>query len=275
MIMSTKDPALEVERSISRDQRQVLLESWAERAFGRAESTSIPQRGLRLLEEAIEAFQAAGGDEAVAHKLVSFVFARPPGAIGQELGGVAVTTLLLAAAAGLSADEEECREVHRVLSKPLREFTERNAAKNAAGFKIEAPAVRPAETSISSATTKLFGPGFSGRVALAEHLKDEDPATALLAYMRTAVDAFLADSGGPENAIEGWQVFERWVTAHCEKQGRELDPAQPAELVLRRILACSRECLHQDDRSRPVTDLRVVEAWIDEVLAGAEGKTNA
>jgi hypothetical protein len=47
-----------------------------------------------------------------------------------------VTVLLLAAAAGVSADEEEAREIHRVLSKPLREFSERNANKNAAGFKI-------------------------------------------------------------------------------------------------------------------------------------------
>jgi NTP pyrophosphatase (non-canonical NTP hydrolase) len=137
MTTSTKDPALDIERRIPRDQRQDMLASWAELAFGRDESTSIPQRGLRLLEEAIEAFQATGGDEAIAHKLVAFVFARPPGTIGQELGGVAVTTLLLAKAAGLSADEEECREIHRVLSKPLREFTERNANKNAAGFKIE------------------------------------------------------------------------------------------------------------------------------------------
>ena len=122
--------------SAPRDQRQAMTSDWARAAFGDAEATGIPQRGLRLLEEAIEAFQACGGDEAMAHKLVSFVFARPPGAVGQELGGVAVTALLLAEAAGLLADEEECREIHRVLSKPLREFSERNAAKNAAGFKI-------------------------------------------------------------------------------------------------------------------------------------------
>ena len=136
MTSVVKDPGLDVERNLPRDQRQERVASWAEQAFGRDQATSIPQRGLRLLEEAIEAFQACGGDEEMAHKLVAFVFAHPPGTIGQELGGVAVTTLALAAAAGLSADEEECREIHRVLSKPLREFTERNANKNAAGFKI-------------------------------------------------------------------------------------------------------------------------------------------
>ena len=130
-------------RAVPRDQRQVMIAAWACAAFGEAEATSVPQRGLRLLEEAIEAFQASGGDEAIAHKLVAFVFARPPGTVGQELGGVAVTALLLAEAAGLSADEEECREIHRVLSKPLREFTDRNANKNAAGFKIATPPRNP------------------------------------------------------------------------------------------------------------------------------------
>jgi NTP pyrophosphatase (non-canonical NTP hydrolase) len=134
MKMNGEEHAFDVERNLPRDRRQEMIANWAEMAFGREQTTSIPQRGLRLLEEAIEAFQAAGGDEGIAHKLVEFVFARPVGTVGQELGGVAVTVHLLAAAAGLSADEEECREMHRVLSKPLREFTDRNASKNAAGF---------------------------------------------------------------------------------------------------------------------------------------------
>jgi NTP pyrophosphatase (non-canonical NTP hydrolase) len=122
--------------AMPRDQRQAMIASWAEMAFGREEATGIPQRGLRLLEEAIEVFQACGGDEAKAHKLVSFVFGRDKGQIGQELGGVAVCVLALAAAAGLSADQEEAREINRVLGKPISEFTARNAAKNAAGFKM-------------------------------------------------------------------------------------------------------------------------------------------
>jgi NTP pyrophosphatase (non-canonical NTP hydrolase) len=136
MMDEVNDPARVAYRNLPRDLRQDMTAVWAKAAFGEAETTSVPQRGLRLLEEAIEAFQACGGDEAMAHKLVAFVFARPPGTVGQELGGVAVTVLLLAAAAGLSADEEECREVQRVLSKPVRDFTDRNANKNAAGFKI-------------------------------------------------------------------------------------------------------------------------------------------
>lgn len=108
---------------------------WARVAFGASEVDNLPQRALRLLEEAVELFQACGGDPAMAHKLVDFVFERPAGLVGQELGGVAVCTLVLAEVAGCSADGEEVRECERVLAKPVEHFTERNAAKNAAGFK--------------------------------------------------------------------------------------------------------------------------------------------
>lgn len=117
-----------------RQERQDKIFTWARAAFGEAQATSIPQRGLRLLEEALELFQACVGDAKKAHELVDYVFARPPGHIGQEIGGVSVTVLALAAAAGLSADTEERREVDRCLSRPVEWFTARNAAKNAAGF---------------------------------------------------------------------------------------------------------------------------------------------
>lgn len=130
--LACKVSELERERS----DRQAAIFAWAKEAFSVAEAMSIPQRGLRLLEEAVEAFQACGGERDTADRMVDYVFGRPPGEIGQELGGVGVTVLALAAAAGLSADDEEQREVTRVLSKPIEEFTRRNAAKNAAGFLV-------------------------------------------------------------------------------------------------------------------------------------------
>jgi NTP pyrophosphatase (non-canonical NTP hydrolase) len=120
----------------ARDDRQLAVHDWCIAAFGKDHAASLPQRGVRLLEEAIELYQAAGCDEAMAHKLVSFVFARPPGTIAQELGGVGLTVLALAAAAGISADGEEKREFDRVSAKPLSHFHARNAAKNAAGFDV-------------------------------------------------------------------------------------------------------------------------------------------
>lgn len=138
MILKANGTAAHVD-DLDRDERQERVAQWATLAFGEVEANSLPQRGLRLLEEAIEAFQACGGHEAVAQKLVTYVFARPCGEIGQELGGVAVTVLALAAAARISADNEECREIDRVLNKPLEELRGRNAAKNAAGFRAVEP----------------------------------------------------------------------------------------------------------------------------------------
>lgn len=125
----------------ARGHRQRKVHEWARRAFGDEQATSVEQLGIRLLEEAVEAYQAADGDRSMAHKLVDFVFDRPKGELAQELGGVGVTLLALAAAGGLSADDEEVREVARVLSKPESYYAARNQKKNDAGF--VAPRVKP------------------------------------------------------------------------------------------------------------------------------------
>lgn len=125
---------MEIDESADRNARQKIVSEWCRAAFGDKQAMNLPQRGVRLLEEAIEAYQAAGGYATMAHLLVDYVFERPKGQLHQELGGVAVTLLALAEAAGLSADAEEVREIQRVLAKPLTEFKARNATKNAAGF---------------------------------------------------------------------------------------------------------------------------------------------
>ncbi len=120
---------------LDRDRRQATVASWCRRAFGIEEGISLPQRGLRLLEEAAETAQTTGVDLAMAHKLLDYIWSRPKGDLAQELGGVGVTTLALAEAAGLSADECENEEAHRVLAKPAAVFAERNKIKNEAGFR--------------------------------------------------------------------------------------------------------------------------------------------
>jgi hypothetical protein len=140
--------------STARDDRQAQIFAWPQAAFTVEQATSLPQRGLRLLEESIEAFQAVGGDPAQAHKLVDYVFSRPVGVLHQGLGGVNSGLLALSAAAGLSAEAEEQREVTRVLAKPIEEFTRRNEAKNAAGFLAQEP--RPTCANMSP-------PWFAGR----------------------------------------------------------------------------------------------------------------
>ena len=122
----------------TRDHRQTQVADWCVAAFGRDQAVSIAQRGIRLVEEAIEAAQASGCGREMVHKLVDYVYSRPIGELHQELGGVGVGALALAAAAGLCADECEATEVARIISKPLEHFAARNEAKNAAGFLVPA-----------------------------------------------------------------------------------------------------------------------------------------
>lgn len=120
--------------SVVRNMRQEAVGCWAQEAFGKEEATSLYQRGLRLLEEAIETGQACEVSPEHVHKLVDYVYSRPVGVLAQELGGVGTTVLALAEAAGLSADRCEEQEVTRILDKPISHFQQRNKVKNDAGF---------------------------------------------------------------------------------------------------------------------------------------------
>lgn len=119
----------------NRDRRQHQVGGWATAAFGVVEATDLKQRAVRLAEEAIELAQAVGVDSAMLTKLVGFVYDRPIGEPKQEVAGISICLLAMANALGISADEVERDELDRVLSKPPEYWAERNAKKNAAGFK--------------------------------------------------------------------------------------------------------------------------------------------
>lgn len=104
--------------------------------------------------------------------------------------------------------------------------------------------------------------GFWSRARLAKDLKDTDPAEALLVWIRSAVDTFEVDSGGPRNAVEGWRVFASWIEAHRERH--TVDPTCSAEQLLQRIADAAAAALARDNHERPISDLRVVEPWIDD-----------
>jgi hypothetical protein len=123
-------------KPLSRSTRQRSVHEWCVAAFGDNHAHSIEQRGIRLVEEAIETGQACNCDKDMVHRLVDYVYARPAGAMFQEIGGVGVTLLALSEAAMIDADQAEAAEFNRVLSKPLEHFAARNDAKNAAGFNV-------------------------------------------------------------------------------------------------------------------------------------------
>lgn len=117
-----------------RFERQQEVVKWAINAFGHEEATSIKQRGLRYAEESIEVAQAAGIEREKLHELVDYIYNKDIGDLRSEIGGAGIVLLALADAAGVSADEEEERELNRILSKPVEYWRKRNAVKNEAGF---------------------------------------------------------------------------------------------------------------------------------------------
>lgn len=139
----TITPAREVRTAYNRDARQADVHAWCARAFGVEHATNLEQRAVRFLEEALELFQAAGGSEAMAMRLMFRVFRNPSGELAQELGGAGVTLLALASAARLSADAEERRETERVLAIPDEVWAQRHAAKRAEGLDVVEGEVRP------------------------------------------------------------------------------------------------------------------------------------
>jgi hypothetical protein len=123
-----------VPRFEAHPERQSVATEWAIAAFTYKEATDLKQRALRLLEEAYEGYQACDGDPVMARKLLDEIDRRPVGTIFQELGGIGVTAMVLAQAAGVDFDNAVATELERVLSKPIEHFTKRNAKKNAKGF---------------------------------------------------------------------------------------------------------------------------------------------
>jgi hypothetical protein len=117
-----------------RDLRQQKVVDWGIDAFGKDHMTSVEQRGLRMVEEAIEAAQAAGCDPAALHHLILYVYSKPVGDLRQEVGGTQVCLMALANAAGFSADQAEQQEIERVISQPAEHWAARNRVKNEAGF---------------------------------------------------------------------------------------------------------------------------------------------
>jgi hypothetical protein len=130
---------------LDRDARQSVCAVWCAGAFGAECATSLPERGTRVLEEALELFQAAGCARDLADRVADRVFSRPAGDVAEELGQVGVTVLAAAAAAaaGLSADEVERVALARAMETPLAELRERHARKHEAGIAPAPPRVEP------------------------------------------------------------------------------------------------------------------------------------
>lgn len=105
------------------------VDDWMDACFGEPIKSDSLERADRLTEEALELVQTVPGFTAErAHALVDYVFNRPVGERGQEVGGTMVCLAALCNTFGLSMDDEADRELSRIWTK-VEQIRAKQAAK--------------------------------------------------------------------------------------------------------------------------------------------------
>lgn len=99
---------------MSRDSFQYRVAPWMLECFGVKISKDKVERNHRFLEEALELAQACDCTKEEAHLLVDYVFNRPVGEKGQEVGGVMVTLAALCLAQEIDMHKEGDTELARI-----------------------------------------------------------------------------------------------------------------------------------------------------------------
>lgn len=107
---------------------QEKIAEWIAAAFGPEAKGKVGERSHRFLEEALELYQSVGCTKSDALKLVEYVYDRPAGDIGQEIGGVVLTLFSLGDSAGEDVDACALFELARVWTK-IDQIRAKNAAK--------------------------------------------------------------------------------------------------------------------------------------------------
>ena len=93
---------------------QITVENLVRAKWGDKAFDSPVERATRLLEEAIEVFQAVGGSRDVAAKTVDMVMNKKAGELSQEIAGVGVCLLALCALKEVRLDEVVNAEIARI-----------------------------------------------------------------------------------------------------------------------------------------------------------------
>lgn len=93
---------------------QARVAAWMLECFGPEITKDRIERADRFVEEALELAQSIGWTADRGHALVDYVFGRPVGEVGQEVGGVMVTLAALCNVFEIDIDAEAKREVDRI-----------------------------------------------------------------------------------------------------------------------------------------------------------------
>lgn len=95
------------------DKFQERVFVWMKKCFERVDALTLRVRAFRFTEEALELSQAAGVTKEEVLTLVEYTYGRPAGKLTQELGGVAVTLVGVATAAGHKVSRFALEEIAR------------------------------------------------------------------------------------------------------------------------------------------------------------------
>lgn len=107
---------------------QSRVKPWLDACFGPEIAGDKTERNHRFLEEALELVQSGGCTASEAHQLVDYVYGRPVGEMGQEIGGVMNTLAALCLAYGRDMHEDGETELARVWTK-VEKIRAKQAAK--------------------------------------------------------------------------------------------------------------------------------------------------
>ena len=119
---------------ITIDMVQERSAEWVEDTFGVACLMDKRERGLRILEEAMEYAQTVGIEPEMVSKISDHVFSRPVGESAQELAGITVTVMAAAEAEDIDLAAEVVKELTRVEAKTKDVLRVRQNRKKEAGI---------------------------------------------------------------------------------------------------------------------------------------------
>ncbi|AKR54353.1 hypothetical protein XM25_00743 [Devosia sp. H5989] len=122
---------------------QHRVAAWMLECFGPEITLDKVERADRFIEEALELTQATGWTSDRAHALVDYVFGRPVGEIGQEVGGVMVTLAALCNVFDVDMNAEAKREVDRITQPEMVKKIRAKQASKPTGSALPVPVAPP------------------------------------------------------------------------------------------------------------------------------------
>lgn len=213
---------------------QNRVAAWMTECFGEEISSDKVERNDRFIEEALELAQATGYTADRAHALVRYVYGRPAGEPGQEVGGVMVTLAALCNVHGIDIEAEATREVDRITTPEMVAKIRAKQASKPTGSALpvaEAGNASPLADAWPALKTVVFPRDEAGR--------DPDPVSFVLSlaaqpWALAAIAKLLRDAGEGVIARKAEAEYAsalHWLLGLALRHGDGWDAVYTAEIA--------------------------------------------